>query len=167
MKRTENLENVLSIGDTVIDESGRKGVVMDLLDTGDFIRIHSENFYKKVSIAYINTRNKYLSLEEKGKIHYLILSDQAKGMTNDGKDINIDNYKEYLDPDFEYDNLNDQIYTSWEELFADHVDEEIAFDIEDLGVEEDGKWNFYISKEDLDILGYEYEEMEELEEDEV
>lgn len=55
-----------------------------------------ENFFKKLCLDYIKTDNKHLILEENDKIHYLILIDEAKLETNQGKDINIDNYKDYF-----------------------------------------------------------------------
>ncbi len=123
-----------------------------------------EDFYKKLCLACIETENKYLILEENNNIHYLILTDEAKEKTNNGKDINIDNYKKYLDLDFE--NANDQIYTSWKNLFDGHINDQIYYDIKDLGLyDEQGNWNFYIEKEDLKTLGYENLENEDEEED--
>lgn len=65
--------------------------------------------------------------------------------------------------------MNDEIFTSWEGLFDEHINNQIYYDMKDLGLyDENGKWNFYISKEDLKTLGYEnLENKEEEEEDEL
>lgn len=132
---------------------------------GIIFKESEEDFYKKLCLACIETENKNLILEENSKIHYLILTDEAKEKTNNGKDITIDNYKNYLDLSFE--NANDQIYTSWENLFDEHINDQIYYDIKDLGLyDEQGNWNFYIEKEDLKTLGYENLENEETEEEE-
>ncbi len=62
--------------------------------------------------------------------------------------------------------MNDEIFTSWEELFDEHINNQIYYDMKDLGLyDENGDWNFYISKEDLKTLGYENLEYESEEEE--
>jgi len=64
--------------------------------------------------------------------------------------INIQNYKEYLDGNFEvYE------YKSYKDLYFSVIKDEIIYDIKDLGLfDMDGNWDFYITFEELKRIGY-------------
>lgn len=70
-------------------------------------------------------------------------------MKEEGK-INNQNYKEYLDEDFDvYE------YDSYQELYNSVIKAEIAYDLNDLALfDENGNWDFYITFEELKKVGY-------------
>ena len=123
-----------------------------------------EKFYKKIVTNCLDSENKYIALDNGDKVKYLILNDEAKSSTNNGKDITLQNYKDYLDYDFE--GINDQDFSSWEELYYAYIEDQIRADIEDIGLYSDGstekdennKYDFYVSLDDLKTLGFDVED---------
>lgn len=123
-----------------------------------------EKFYKRIVTSCLDSENKYIALDNGDNVKYLILDDEAKSSTNDGKDITLQNYKDYLDYDFE--GINDQDFSSWEELYYAYIEDQIRADIEDIGLYSDGstekdennKYDFYVSLDDLKTLGFDVED---------
>lgn len=108
-----------------------------------------ENFYKDVCKKYIGTMSKEILLEKNNKVLHIFIEDEYIELKENGK-INIDTYQEYLDENFEvYE------YDSYKELFDGTIKDEIAYDLNDLKLfDEKGKWNFYISFDELKEIGY-------------
>ena len=81
---------------------------------------------------------------ENNKILHIFIEDEYIELKENGS-INIQNYKDYLDGDF-----NVYEYDSYQELYKATIEDEILYDIEDLGLFDDNnKWNFYITFEEL------------------
>lgn len=105
----------------------------------------SENFYKNICQKYIKTMSKEMVLEiDNDKILHIFIKDEYIEWKDKGK-INIQNYKEYLDENFEmYE------YESYKDLYSSVIRDEVIYDIQDLGLfNVDGNWNFYITFEEL------------------
>lgn len=83
------------------------------------------------------------------KILHIFIEDEYINLKEEGK-INNQNYKEYLDEDFDvYE------YDSYQELYNSVIKAEIAYDLNDLAlVDENGNWDFYITFEELKKVGY-------------
>lgn len=108
-----------------------------------------EQFCKTVCQKYINTMSKEILLEKNNKILHIFIEDEYIKLKEDGK-INIDNYQDYLDKNFEIHE-----YDFYKELFDGTIKDEIAYDLNDLELfDKNGKWNFYISFDELREIGY-------------
>lgn len=107
-------------------------------------------FYESVCKKYIETMSKEMLLEDKkGKILYIFIDDDYIKLKDNGK-INLDNYKKYLDGNFEVEE-----YNSYEEIYNTSIKDNIAYDLNDLALfDENGNWNFYITFEELKKVGY-------------
>ena len=83
------------------------------------------------------------------KILHIFIEDEYINLKEEGK-INNQNYKEYLDEDFDvYE------YDSYQELYNSVIKAEIAYDLNDLALfDENGNWDFYITFEELKKVGY-------------
>ena len=109
-----------------------------------------EKFYKSVCTKYVNTMSKEMIIEnDNDKILHIFIEDEFIKLKDAGK-INNLNYKEYLDPNFEvYE------YRFYQELYQYTVKDNIAYDLNDLELfDENGKWEFYITFEELKKVGY-------------
>ncbi len=117
----------------------------------DIIKIldEDEQFCKNVCQKYIDTMSKEMLLEIDNKILHIFIEDEYINLKEEGK-INNQNYKEYLDEDFDvYE------YDSYQELYNSVIKAEIAYDLNDLAlVDENGNWDFYITFEELKKVGY-------------
>ena len=117
----------------------------------DIIKIldEDEQFCKNVCQKYIDTMSKEMLLEIDNKILHIFIEDKYINLKEEGK-INNQNYKEYLDEDFDvYE------YDSYQELYNSVIKAEIAYDLNDLAlVDENGNWDFYITFEELKKVGY-------------
>lgn len=111
--------------------------------------INDEKFYKNICEKYIQTMSKEMLISKNNKILHIFIEDKYIDLKEDGK-INKLNYEKYLDVNFEiYE------YDSYEELYWSVVKEEIEHDLNDLELfDENGKWVFYISFEELKRIGY-------------
>ena len=109
----------------------------------------NELFYKTICEKYIKTMSKEMLLEINNKIIHIYIEDKYIDLKYEGK-INTNNYQNYLDLNFEvYD------YKSYQDLFFSVIKDEIAYDVNDLGLfDEDNKWNFYITFDELKKIGY-------------
>ena len=107
-----------------------------------------EKFCKNICQKYVSTMLKEMLLEKDNKILHIFIQDDYIELKQDGK-INCQNYKNYLDEDFkEYE------YDSYQELYNSFIKDEIIYDIKDLGLfDENDKWNFYITFEELKKIG--------------
>ena len=107
-------------------------------------------FYESVCKEYVKTMSKEMLLEDKkGKIFYIFIDDDYIKLKEKGK-INLDNYKEYLDGNFEVEE-----YNSYEEIYNTSIKDNIAYDLNDLALfDENGNWDFYITFEELKKIGY-------------
>lgn len=110
-----------------------------------------EKFYKRICKKYVETMSKEMLLEKNNKVLHIFIEDEYIELKEKGK-INIQNYKDYLDNNFEvYE------YESYKELYDYTIKDEIIYDIQDLGlIDYDGKWDFYITFEELKKMGYGY-----------
>lgn len=108
-----------------------------------------ENFYKSVCRKYIGTMSKEMLLEKNNKIFHIFIEDEYIELKENGK-ITIDNYTKYLDNNFQlYE------YDSYKDFFNETIKDEIAYDLNDLELfDVNGKWNFYISFDELKEIGY-------------
>lgn len=108
-----------------------------------------EQFCKSVCQKYINTMSKEMLLETNDKILHIFIEDEYIPLKENGK-ITIENYKDYLDSSFEtYE------YNFYQDLYNSTIKDEITYDLNDLELfNNDGKWNFYISFEELKKMGY-------------
>lgn len=117
----------------------------------DIIKIldEGEQFCKNVCQKYIDTMSKEMLLEIDNKILHIFIEDKYINLKEEGK-INNQNYKEYLDEDFDvYE------YDSYQELYNSVIKAEIAYDLNDLALfDENGNWDFYITFEELKKVGY-------------
>lgn len=117
----------------------------------DIIKIldEDEQFCKNVCQKYIDTMSKEMLLEIDNKILHIFIEDEYINLKEEGK-INNQNYKEYLDEDFDvYE------YDSYKELYNSVIKAEIAYDLNDLALfDENGNWDFYITFEELKKVGY-------------
>ena len=117
----------------------------------DIIKIlnEDEQFCKNVCQKYIDTMSKEMLLEIDNKTLHIFIEDEYINLKEEGK-INNQNYKEYLDEDFDvYE------YDSYQELYNSVIKAEIAYDLNDLALfDENGNWDFYITFEELKKVGY-------------
>lgn len=110
-------------------------------------KAQNEELYKKLSEKYIQTVSKELLLEKNNRILCVNIDDQYIGLKYKGK-INSYNYTNYLD--YDYSIIE---YNSYEDYFNNSLKQSIVEDIEDLGLyDENGDWDFYITKEELIYL---------------
>lgn len=110
-----------------------------------------EKFYKNVCKKYVNTMSKEMLLESNNKILHIYIEDEYIKLKDEGK-ININNYREYLDGNFEIEE-----YYYYQELYNSVIKENIAYDLNDLELfDNEGNWNFYITFEELKKVGYGY-----------
>lgn len=117
----------------------------------DMLKIlnEDEQFYKDICRKYVKTMSKEMLLEVDGKILHIFIEDEYIPLKENGK-ITIENYKDYLDSSFEtYE------YNFYQDLYNSTIKDEIAYDLNDLELfNNDGKWNFYITFEELKKMGY-------------
>lgn len=117
----------------------------------DIIKIldEDEKFYETICKKYIHTMSKEMLLEKDNKILHIFIEDEYIELKEKGL-INNQNYKKYLDLNF-----NVYEYDSYQDLYNSVIKDEIAYDLNDLGLFDDnGKWNFYITFEELKKIGY-------------
>lgn len=145
----DTVANILSEIDAetyekIINEK-EKFEIKDMIEILD----KDELIYKSICEKYINTMSKEMLLEKNNKILHIFIEDKYIQLKEDGK-IDINNYENYLDGSYEsYD------YDSYQELFNSLIKDEIAYDLNDLALfDENGKWNFYITFEELKKAGY-------------
>lgn len=119
----------------------------------DIIKIldEDEKFYKSVCKKYVNTMSKEMLFEVDNKIFHIYIEDEYIKLKDEGK-INTNNYKEYLDENFEIEE-----YYYYQELYNSVIRDNIAYDLNDLELFDDkGNWNFYITFEELKKIGFGY-----------
>lgn len=116
--------------------------ILKILDKEDL-------FYKNICNKYFNTMAKELMIETENEILHIFVEDEYSDLKYDGK-ININNYKNYLDANFNVYN-----YKTYKELYEDVVKNEVDSDMYSLGLfNDDNKWDFYLSFEEIKKLGY-------------
>jgi len=122
-------------------------------DIHDIIKIldEDEKFYKSVCEKYVNTMSKEILLKFDNKILHIYIEDEYIKWKEEGK-ININNYKEYLDGEFEVEE-----YYCYQELYNSVIKDNIAYDLNDLELfDNEGNWTFYITFEELKKVGFGY-----------
>lgn len=108
-----------------------------------------ELFYKTICEKYIHTMSKEMLLEIDNKILHIYIQDEYIDLKCDGK-INKNNYQKYLDPNFEVYH-----YKFYQDLYFAVIKDEITYDLNDLELfDDDNKWNFYITFDELRKIGY-------------
>ena len=120
-------------------------------DIKEIIQIldEDEKIYKSICQKYIGTMSKEMLLEKDDKILHIFIEDDYIDLKEKGK-INNQNYKNYLDENFEvYE------YNFYQDFLNSTVKYEIFNDLNDLELfDENGNWNFYITFEELKKVGY-------------
>ena len=120
-------------------------------DIKEIIKIldEDEKFYKNICQKYAKTMLKEMLLEKDNKILHIYVDDDYIKLKEKGK-INNQNYKDYLDKNFEvYE------YNFYQDFLNSTVKYEIYNDLNDLELfDENGNWNFYITFEELKKVGY-------------
>lgn len=110
---------------------------------------NNEEFYKSICKKYVETMSKEMLFEVDNDIVHIFIEDEFINLKEEGK-INNQNYQDYLDGNFQI-----YKYDSYQELYNSVVKDEVIYDINDLGLFDDnGKWNFYITFEELQRMGY-------------
>lgn len=128
-----------------------------------------EDFYEKICRAYVDTANlEWVTTNPENNnsvVHGYFADDNQ---ANEYKDkVTPDNFKDIIAGDGTAETIegNDYYeYETWEDFYEEYVKDEIAYDINDIGVYSDGStdgdnWDFYISEEDLTKLGLWNEDM--------
>ena len=118
-----------------------------------------ESFYEKVCRAYVDTMNLEWVAEDKmnGTVVHGYFEDDD--YANKFKDkVNNDNFRDiyygqYTDDYIEAEEPEYYSYQSWEDFYYSYVEDNIKYDVYDIGIED-----FYVSLEDLDKLGIDYSE---------
>lgn len=118
-----------------------------------------EAFYEKVCRAYIDTMNlEWVTTNPENNnsvVHgYFINDEQANEFK--GK-INPENFKDIINADETAETINDTDYyeyDTWEDFYEEYVKDNIAYDITDIGLYGPNGYDFYVSKEDLEKLGF-------------
>ena len=146
---SETVANVLTEIHTkeYVDLIGKK----ERFEIQDIIKIldEDEQFYKSVCQKYTDTMSKEMLLEAGNKILHIFIKDEYIEFKEKGM-INSQNYKDYLDEDFEVEE-----YEFYQDFYNGTVKDEIVYDLNDLELfDENGKWNFYLTFEELKKVGY-------------
>ncbi len=144
-KIAEILKEITPTDFKYLTNSIRKNVkneIIEILDTEDL-------FYKSICQKYVDTFSKEMLFEKDNKIFHIFIDDDYIDLKEQGK-ITPNNYQEYLDGDYEvYE------YDYYKEFFDGTVRAEIVNDLNDLALfDEEDKWNFYITFEELKKIGY-------------
>lgn len=117
---------------------------------------YKELFYKRICENYIKTMDTqvlFQNPQNNNSIIHAYIGDEAIDLKYKKK-INLQNYKEYLNDEesvYEYD--------TYEDFYEAFVKDFILEDIRDLGLfnGEKNEWDFYISYNDMILLGMEDE----------
>lgn len=122
------------------------------IETVDF----RELFYKRICERYIGTMDTQILLQNSqnnNSIIHAYIKDEAIDLKYE-REINLQNYKEYLkDEESVYE------YDTYEDFYEEFVKDYILEDIRDLGLFNgaNNEWDFYISYNDMKLLGMENE----------
>ena len=124
-----------------------------------------EKFYEKICRAYIDTVNlEWVTTNPENNnsiVHGYFPDDEEAEKWNYGAKVTPANFKDittYTDEEIENSDFDKIIisngeyyeYDTWEDFYEEYVKDEIAYDINDIGVyDSDDNWDFYITKEDL------------------
>lgn len=119
-----------------------KKEIIEMLDIED-------SFYKSICQKYADVSSKEMLFEKDNKIFHIFIDDDYIQLKENGE-ITSDNYKDFLDGDYQvYE------YDYYKEFFDETVKDEIANDLNDLALfDEEHKWDFYITFEELKKIGY-------------
>ena len=126
-----------------------------------------EEFYEKICRAYIDTLNlEWVTTNPENYdsvVHGYFASDDVAEKYDYGAKVTPENFKEVVYEDTDQESPIDTDYSeyeTWEDFYEEYVRDEIAYDINDIGVYGlDDRWDFYISEEDLTKLGLWNEDM--------
>lgn len=110
-----------------------------------------EQFFKTICKKYIDSTCREMLFEKDTKIFHITIEDDYIPIKEAGK-ITIDNFYKYIDGNSEI-----YKYENHKELFDSYIKDEIDADLNDLALfDEDSKWDFYLTFEELKKLGYGY-----------
>lgn len=155
-----------------------------IIDTKEyFLKLESqkddidESFYEKICRAYIDTMNlEWVATNPENNdsvVHGYFSNDDIAEKWNYGYKITPENFKDAAYDGYTEEDLDNQVsklvddiewyeYDTWKDFYEDYIKNEIAYDINDIGVYSDGTtnyasginhWDFYISEDDLTKLG--------------
>lgn len=112
--------------------------------------LEDEVFYKNICKKYIDTMTFERLLEGNKIIHFWVDEEYVSFKVD--SNITFDEIKHIRD-----NNYGIYEYSTYKELFDSVIKNEIYSDLHDLALfDEDGKWDFYITFEELKKIGYGY-----------
>lgn len=110
-----------------------------------------EQFFKIICKKYIDSTCREMLFEKDTKIFHITIEDDYIPLKEEGK-ITIDNFYKYIDGNSEI-----YKYENYKEFFDSYIKDEIDADLNDLALfDEDNKWDFYLTFEEIKKLGYGY-----------
>ena len=110
-----------------------------------------EQFFKIICKKYIDSTCREMLFEKDTKIFHITIEDDYIPLKEEGK-ITIDNFYKYIDGNSEI-----YKYKNYKEFFDSYIKDEIDADLNDLALfDEDNKWDFYLTFEEIKKLGYGY-----------
>ena len=127
-----------------------------------------EAFYEKICRAYIDTVNlEWVTTNPENYdsiVHGYFAGDDVAEKYDYGAKVTPDNFKEVVYEDTDQESPVDTDYyeyETWEDFYEGYVKDEIAYDMNDIGIYDsvNDTWDFYISEEDLTKLGLWNEDM--------
>ena len=108
-----------------------------------------EQFFKNICKKYIDSTCREMIFEKDSKIFHITIEDDYIPLKEEGK-ISINNFDKYIDG-----NSNIYKYENYKEFFNLYIRDEIDSDLNDLALfDEDNKWDFYITFDELKKIGY-------------
>ena len=135
------------INPTLFEELSEENLKYEMKDMVNILDVE-ELFCKKICQKYIDTMSKEMIFEHDGEILHIFIEDEYIDLKEKGE-ISKYNYLKYLDRNYEVYH-----YNSYKELLDRTIKDEIAYDLNDLELFENDKWNFYLTFEELKQLGY-------------
>ena len=160
---------------TYEDETTKSALDEDVeADTTDL----DEAFYEKICRAYVNTMNlEWVTTNPENNnsvVHGYFPDDETAQQWDFGNKVTPENFKDVAYDGYSQDEIDNLVstltgesewyeYDTWEDFYEDYIKDEIAYDITDIGLYGPGGYDFYVSKEDLEKLGFDLSEF--LEED--
>lgn len=128
---------------------------------------NDEAFYEKICRAYINTMNlEWVTTNPENNdsvVHGYFANDSVAEKWEYGAKVTPENFKDavydgYTQEEVEDQNIDCYEYDTWEDFYEEYVKDNIAYDIKDIGLYGPSGYDFYISKEDLEKLGFDLSE---------
>ena len=124
-----------------------------------------EAFYEKICRACVDTFNlEWVTTNPENNnsiVHGYFPDDETASTWGFGAKVEPNNFKDVVYDENASDTSNDNDwyeYDTWEDFYEGYIKDEIAYDINDIGLYGPNGYDFYISKEDLEKLGFDLSE---------